>query len=148
MSDFHAGPAGSGDVLMDVLRGAGIGPNSVVRVAGRDGLAPLIWLCRKGFQDVGYVRLGAGGAREAADLLLVLHDPPQSELSAILTRHGWLKEGGVLVLQTRDQRASDGSDPVHPLLEAAGFQIERCLLRHFKELHVARRMPSALRRAA
>ncbi len=148
MSDVHAGPAGSGDVLMDVLRGVGIGPNSVVRVAGRDGLAPLIWLCRKGFQDEGYTCLGAGCAREAGDLLLVLHDPPRSELPAILTRRGWLKECGVLVPQTRDQRALDGSDPVHPLLEAAGFQIERCLLRHLKELHVARRMPSTLRQAA
>jgi hypothetical protein len=133
---------------MDVLHDAGIGLDSVVRVAGRDGLAPMIWLCRKGFTDVGYVRLGAGGAREPADLLLVLHDPSPQELNALLARHGGLKEGGVLVLQTQDTRAADGSDPVHPVLEAAGFRVERCVLRHFKELHVARHVPQRMRQAA
>src|ERR1035437_9255498 len=104
---------------MAVLRDAGIGRSSVVRVAGRDGLGPLIWLCRRGFEEVGYVRRDAGGPREPADLLLVLHDPPPAELQALLAQHGWLKDGGVLILQTRDLRAPDGPDPVHPVLERA-----------------------------
>jgi hypothetical protein len=150
MDDSSPRPAGSGDLLMALLHDAGIGLNSVVRVAGRDGLGPLIWLCRRGFEDVGYVRLGAGGPREPADLLLVLHDPPPAELEALLAQHGALKEGGVLILQTREMRAPDGQDAVHPVLEKAGYRVERCVLRHFRELHVARHMhdPSGLQRAA
>src|SRR5271170_5412717 len=130
------------DLLMDVLHDAGIGRSSVVRVAGRDGLAPLIWLCRKGFQDVGYVRPGAGGPREPADLLLVLHDPSPGELATLLAQHGLLKDDGVLILQTREQRAPNGSVPVHGLLEKAGFRVERCVLRQYRELHVARHIPA------
>jgi hypothetical protein len=145
MDDFLSRRAKQGDTLMAVLRDAGIGPDSVVRVAGRDGLAPLIWLCRQGFSDVGYVRLGAGGMNEAADLLLILHNPPPEEMQALLRRHGGLKPGGVLVLQTRE---ADGSDRVQSMLDAAGFRVERCLQRHFKVLHVARHIPQRMRQAA
>jgi hypothetical protein len=150
MDDSSLRPTGSGDLLMAVLHDAGIGLNSVVRVAGRDGLGPMIWLCRRGFEDVGYVRLDSGGPREPADLLLVLHDPPLAELEALLAQHGALKEGGVLILQTKDLRDAVGHDPVHPVLEKAGYRVERCVLRQFRELHVARHAhaASALKKAA
>jgi hypothetical protein len=147
MNKNQAGPQGSGDLLMDILQEAGIGRRSVVRVAGRDGLGPVIWLCRKGFEDVGYVRLGAGGPRDAADVLLVLHDPSPAEWQALLDHHHGLKDGGVLILQTHPLRANDGSDPVHGRLEQAGLRVERCVLRQFRELHVARQT-GAMRRAA
>jgi hypothetical protein len=148
MVDSSPGAERSGDVLMAVLHEAGIGLNSVVRVAGRDGLGPLIWLCRRGFEDVGYVRLDAGGPREPADLLLVLHDPPPAELRALLEQHGWLKDGGVLILQTRDLRAPGGCDPIHPVLEKAGYRVERCVRRQLRELHVARHAPAGISQAA
>jgi hypothetical protein len=140
---------GSGDLLMTVLSQAGIGPDSMIAVAGRDALGPMIWLCRRGFQHVSHVRLAAGGPREPADLLLVLHDPSPPELTTLLSHHGWLKDDGVLILQTRDLRQPDGHDPVHPVLEAAGFRVERCVLRHLRELHVARHVPDGgFKRAA
>jgi hypothetical protein len=148
MDDCSPRAEGSGDVLMAVLHDAGIGRSSVVRVAGRDGLGPLIWLCRRGFEDVGYVRLDSGGPREPADVLLVLHDPAPAELQALLAQHGWLKDGGVLILQTRDLRAPDGHDPLHPVLEKAGYRVERCVRRQLRELHVARHGPAGLRQAA
>jgi hypothetical protein len=133
---------------MAVLSDAGIGPQSVVRVAGRDGLAPLIWLCRRGFEDVGYVRLESGGPREEADLLLMLHNPQPDDLARLLSRHAGLKDGGVLILQTRRPPAWE-SDPAHTLLEAAGFRVERCVARQQRQLHIARYVPAyGIRHAA
>jgi hypothetical protein len=128
----------SGAVLMSLLREAGVGPRSRVRVAGRDGLAPLIWLCRSGFDDVGYVRLGSGGPREPADVLLALGGLSLGELETLLSEHGLVREGGALIIKTPDLRGADGRDPVHAILERAGFHVEHCVHRQTQELHLAR----------
>ena len=139
----------SGAVLMDLLRQAGVGPRSLVRIAGRDGLAPLIWLCRYGFEDVAYVRLGAPAPREPADVVLALGCMDLDEVTRLLAEPHLLREGGVLVLKTPILTAQDGRDPVHEVLERAGFSVERCLPRLRQELHVARFEPATgLPRAA
>ena len=139
----------SGAVLMDLLRQAGIGPRSLVRIAGRDGLAPLIWLCRYGFQDVAYVRLGAPAPRDPADVVLALASMTLDEVARLLAEPHLLRDGGVLVLKTPIPDAQDGRDPVHEVLEHAGFHVERCLHRHTQELHLARFEPATgLPRAA
>ncbi len=139
----------SGAVLMDLLRQAGVGPRSLVRIAGRDGLAPLIWLCRYGFEDVAYVRLGAPAPHVPADLVLALGCMDLAEVGRLLAEPHLLREGGVLVVKTPILGAVDGRDPVHDVLEHAGFHVERCLHRQTRELHVARFEPATgLPRAA
>jgi hypothetical protein len=138
------------DLLSSVLTDAGLDKTSTINVTGKDGLAPLIWLCRHGFDHVAYVRSGPGCPRQAADALLVLHTTPLAELERLLAEPGQLREGGVLIIQTPDLRASDGRDPIHALLRRAGYRIERCIMRRNGELHVARRQnePANWRRAA
>ncbi len=131
-------PTRSGVVLMNILREAGIGPRSVVRVAGHGALAPLIWLCRLGFADVGYIRPGVGGPREPADVLLALDGLTLAELERLIGEHGLVREGGVIVVKTPDLRVAGDRDPVHDALERAGYHVERCVHRHAQELHVAR----------
>lgn len=143
--------AHAADLLSSVLADAGLSPSSTISVTGKDGLAPLIWLCRHGFEHVTYVRSGQGCPRQAADALLVLRTTPLAELEQILAQPGQLREGGVLIVQTPDLRTPDGDDPIHAVLERAGFRIERCIMRRQNcELHVARRKTdrSAWRRAA
>jgi hypothetical protein len=141
LRDLRPAPS-SGAVLMSLLRQAGAGASSRIRVAGRDGLAPLIWLCRSGFEDVGYVRLIAGGPREPADVLLVLGGLGLDELEGLLAQHGLLREGGALILKTPCHAGPDGRDPVHAALDRAGYRLERCVHRHAQELHLARREPA------
>ena len=131
-------PTRSGVILMNILREAGVGPRSVVRVAGHGALAPLIWLCRLGFADVGYVRPGVGGPREPADVLLALDGVALPELERLLGEHGLVREGGVIVVKTPDLRLAGERDPVHDALELAGYHVERCVHRRAQELHVAR----------
>ena len=127
------------DVLSSVLAEAGVSNESSIRVAGKDGLAPLIWLCRHGFDHVAYVRLGQGAPREPGDVLLVLHTTTPAELEQLLNEPGQLREGGVLIVQTSHLRTPDGRDPIHAILERAGYVVESCVPRRCNELHVARR---------
>ena len=44
--------------MTGLFRRAGVDKTSVIRVTGRGGLATVLWLCRRGYEQVGYVRHG------------------------------------------------------------------------------------------
>jgi hypothetical protein len=136
------------DLFVRVLADAGISRKSAIRVAGRSGLVPLIWLCRHGFEDVAYLRQGCDAAHADADVVLMLDNTPQAELETLLHRPLHLREGGVLVVSAACRRARGGADPVRAVLEEAGYQIEHCLPRRDGQLHIARRRCTAMRGAA
>ncbi len=128
------------DPLSSILNDAGVTRASAVRVTGKAGLAPLIWLCRMGFDNVAYLRPGDAGPADPGDALLILHSATAGELERLLDDHGRLREGGVLIVQTPAGRApNSGRDPIHAVLEEAGYVVERCIHRHSREVHVARR---------
>jgi hypothetical protein len=132
-------PGHGADALSNILREAGVGAQSSVRVTGRDGLASLIWLCRHGFEDVAYVREGQGGPSDPGDVLLVLHSTPPDELERLLSKRPPVREGGILIVQTPACPLASGRDPIHLILERAGFAVERCIRRRSNEIHLARR---------
>jgi hypothetical protein len=124
--------------LTDLLHGAGLTKADTIRITGPAGLAALLWFCRHGYEQVGYV--GAGRAPcEDGDLLLVPQTCTVVELERILQHGPRPRQGGVLIVQTPQEVAEGGADPVHELLERAGYQVERCLHGRHRELHVARR---------
>jgi len=130
---------GATDLMSAILQDAGVRANSAVRVTGKDGLAPLIWLCRHGFEDVAYVRQGQGGPQNPGDVLLILHNTPPDELERLLNDRPPVREGGLLIVQTPALHTADGRDPIHLILERAGYAVERCIPRRSHEVHVARR---------
>jgi hypothetical protein len=136
------------DTLLQILQDAGVNARSAVRVTGKDGLAPLIWLCRHGFDDVAYVRPGDGAPKDPGDVLLMLHSTLPSELETLLNARLPVREGGILVVQTPALPRSGGRDPIHLILENAGYAVERCIARHANEIHIARRRPTTERRKA
>ncbi len=137
------------DPLSKILQDAGVRPDSAVRVTGKDGLAPMIWLCRHGFEDVAYVRQGQCAPQDPGDVLLVLHNTRPDELERLLNDRPPVRKGGLLIVQTPALHTADGHDPVHLILERAGYVVERCVLRRSNEIHVARRcVPANRRRAA
>jgi hypothetical protein len=127
----------SGALLLALLNQAGAGPGSRVRVIGRDGLAPLIWLCRQGFDDVGYICLAAGGPYEAADVLLALGGLTAHELAALPGQLRLLRDGGSLIVKTTPSGA-----PADALIDGAGLLVVRRVARHGHELRLAVKAPA------
>ena len=134
------------DPLMTLLRSTGVDRASLIRVTGPSGLSALLWLCRHGFQQVGYLKPGRGCPHEAPVALIVAHTCDAAWLARLLETGPHVREGGVLVFLSPLPKAG-ADDPIHRVFVAHGYEIERCLHGERRELHVARRRP-LLRRAA
>jgi hypothetical protein len=134
------------NTMADLLAQAGVGPSSVIRIAGPGGLAPLLWLCRHGYDQVGYLPQGPCPADDC-DLLMILHPGDAESLGHTLEKASHLKAGGVLVVQTPNPPADVVPDPLHLQLAASGYRVERCLHGAHREIHVARRQ-AVLKKAA
>ncbi len=128
--------------LSDLLSGAGLGKADTIRITGSAGLAALLWFCRHGYDQVGYVSTRRGCSEEG-DLLLVPQTCSVGQLEQILRSGPRPKHGGVLIVQTPQPPFESGFDPVHDLLARAGYDVERCLHGRHRELHVARRRARA-----
>jgi len=137
------------DILADLLRRAGVDKSSTIRVTGPAGLAALLWFCRHGYEQVGYVRGGPCPA-EDGDLVLAPQTCDVGALAGILAKGPHPRAGGVLIVQTPipDSATPAGADPVHELLARCGYNVERCVRGHHRELHVARRRLLPLEREA
>ena len=128
--------------LTDLLNGAGLGKADTIRITGSAGLAALLWFCRHGYEQVGYVG-ACRGSSEEGDLLLVPQTCSVGDLEQILRSGPRPKHGGVLIVQTPQPPSESAVDPVHELLARAGYEVERCLHGRHRELHVARRRAQA-----
>ncbi len=139
----------SSDPLIALLGQAKISKSSVIRVTGPSGLSALLWLCRHGFEQVGYQRPGAG-PHEQPDALIVAHTCDEARLEDLLARGPHVREGGALVFQSPlPEGSAAGIDPIHQILERYGYAVEQCRHGKRRELHMARRrfLP-ALQKAA
>jgi hypothetical protein len=136
-------------VIADLLKGAGVDKTSIIRITGPAGLAALLWFCRHGYEQVGYVRAGPCPADDG-DVVLAPQTCDVGELEALLKRGPHPRAGGVLIVQTPipDDATPGRGDPVHELLNRNGYRVERCLRGHHRELHVARRRGVSLDRKA
>jgi hypothetical protein len=132
--------------LSDVLAALGIGPESLIQVAGPDGLPALLWLCRQGYDHAAYVRCDAPRPPEPADALIIPHAACAASLARLLAGAPRVRPGGVLVVQARTYSADETA--VSDLLHDLGWAI---VLRHGRggrELIAARRADGVLSRAA
>jgi hypothetical protein len=134
-------PSPLNETLGDLLRTAGLDKAGTIRVTGPGGLAALLWFCRHGYEQVGWIGAGAGhGHSEDGDLLLVSQTCTVIELEILLRNGPRPRPGGVLIVQTPRPAPESPGDPVHDLLGKAGYRVERCLQGRHRELHVARRL--------
>jgi hypothetical protein len=139
----------SSDPLISLLARAGVSKSSLIRVTGSSGLSALLWLCRHGFDQVGYLKPGAG-PHEQPDALIVAHTCDEATLGNLLERGPHVREGGALVFQSPLPRVpAFGADPIHRLLKSHGYAVEECHHGQRRELHIARRLPHVpLKKAA
>jgi hypothetical protein len=107
---------------------------SVIRVVGGGGMHALLWLCRHGYEQVGFMH-GFSPA-EPADVVFAPDAGRPEVLDEILTQASHLSPGGLVVLRTRCGAASD-------LLSQRGFRIERRLRGRHRDVYVARRCATA-----
>jgi hypothetical protein len=139
----------SSDPLISLLKRANITKSSLIRVTGSSGLSAMLWLCRHGFEQVGYLRAGAG-PHEQPDALIVAHTCDEATLHDLLVTGPHVREGGALVFQSPLPRVlAFRADPIHRLLKNFGYAIEECHHGQRRELHIARRLHQApLKKAA
>ena len=129
----------SSDPLIALLARAHVTKSSVIRVTGPSGLSALLWLCRHGYEQVGYLRPGAG-PHEQPDALNVAHTCDEAGLEDMLAKGPHVREGGALVFQSPVPRVLGfRADPIHRLLRRYGYTVEQCHHGKRRELHVARR---------
>jgi hypothetical protein len=120
----------------------------LISVAGPDGLAAMISLCRDGFDHVECARQATcSSADEASDMLLIAGRLTTDELAAVLRRTlRLLRDGGVLVVQLELPR---DDQVVQAALKSAGLAVTTtlfdlkagCLVSHTID------RPDALRKA-
>jgi hypothetical protein len=120
--------------LCALLKSAGVLKTSVIRVVGGGGMHALLWLCRHGYEQVGFMH-GFSPA-EPADVVFAPDAGRPEVLDEILTQASHLSPGGLVVLRTRCGAASD-------LLSQRGFRIERRLRGRHRDVYVARRCATA-----
>ena len=143
------GLSGGGD-LVALLEQSHVHKSSLVRVTGPSGLSALLWLCRHGYDQVGYVRTGQGCPHEQPDAVIVAHTCDEASLRRLLSEGPHVREGGVLIFPSHLPVgvADAGPDPIHDCLDRYGYAVERCVHGSRRELHVARRLAQTWRKAA
>lgn len=130
--------------LLALLEAADIHRSSTIRVTGPSGLSALLWLCRHGYDQVGYLRSDQRGPHDEADAVLVAHTCDEVALIRILAAGPQVREGGALIVQTPQIEP----DRFRRLLERAGYNETQHLRGERRDLHVARRHVEFLRKAA
>jgi hypothetical protein len=121
------------------LAGLGIGRTSAIHLVGRGALAPSLWLCRHGFDEVTLLT-GARSPSEPADLLVSLDTTGATAFERLASDMPHVKLGGLVIVRT-DRRRRVDRDRATRLLGREGFRIERRLRHGRREVYVARREP-------
>ncbi len=147
MTSPSADPPRRAGALAALLEEAGVAKSSLIRVTGPDALPALIWLCRHGYDEVGYIRPDAGCPHESPDALILAHTCEAGELPRFLGVARRVRPGGVFVAQVH-LGPDDDSVQIEDGLRAAGFAIEQGFGGGRRAVIVARRNAAQLRRAA
>jgi hypothetical protein len=131
------GPQSAAEGVCAFLASLGIRKTSAIHLVGKGALAPLLWLCRHGFEEV--VMLSGGPApSEPADLLVSLETSGPAAFERLASDLPHVRPGGVVIVRTDHRRRADRSR-ANSLLGRHGFRIERRLRGDRRDVYVARR---------
>ena len=133
------GPGSAAEGVCAFLASLGIRKTSAIHLIGKGALAPLLWLCRHGFDEVAIVN-GAPAPSEPADLLLSLHTSGAAAFERLATGLPHVRPGGIVIVRTDLRRHAD-RERTSCLLGRYGFRVERRLRHGRREVCVARRDP-------
>jgi hypothetical protein len=131
-SGEEADPFASG--LGALLQRAGVLKTSVIQVVGEGGLQALLWLCRHGYEQVGFLH-GVGPA-EPAEVVLAPCAGDAASLDDALAQAAHLPAGGLMLVRACP---SIGGEATAERLRRCGFSVERRLPGRHRDLFLARR---------
>ena len=140
--------AGDGaSALSNVFEAAAIDRHSLIQLTGPDALASLLWLCRQGFENVGYVKCGQPHPAEPVDALVIPHRCTADELLTLLDGAPSVRPGGSLIFRSASGAAEESA--IENVLQRFGYRLHRRFGDARRVLNVARRRtPLALAKAA
>jgi hypothetical protein len=130
-------PFSAAEGVCAFLASLGIRKTSAIHLVGKGALAPLLWLCRHGFDEVAILSGGRAPA-EPADLLVALDTSDAAAFARLASDLPHVRPGGVVILRTDHRRRAD-RDRTSSLLGRHGFRIERRLRHGRRDVYVARR---------
>jgi len=130
-------PPSAAEGVCAFLAGLGIRRTSAIHLVGRGALAPLLWLCRHGFDEVAVLN-GGPAPSEPADLLVSLDTSGAAAFQRLATDLPHVRPGGVVIVRTDHRRRADRAR-TNSLLGRHGFRIERRVRHGRREVYVARR---------
>ena len=122
--------------LSQLFTDSGVSAASAIRVTGPGALPALLWLSRRGFQNVGCLQCGRRAPVDEADALLAAHTASGEWLSELLDHGPHVREGGVVIVQTRP---SVGGGAAARIFHGHGFDLVRRLPGTHRDVLVARR---------
>ena len=137
-SDTGEGSDSFASGLGALLERAGILKTSVIHVAGEGGLQTLLWLCRHGYEQVGFLH-GVGPA-EPADVVLAPCAGDAAALDDVLAQASHLPAGGLMLVRARPSMSGEATAE---RLRRAGFSVEACAPGRHRDLFLARRRDHA-----
>jgi hypothetical protein len=131
--------------LAQLLSDCGVRAASAIRVTGPGSLPALLWLCRRGYANVGCAQAGRKAPGDAADALLAAHTASGEWLADLLDHGPHVRPGGVMIVQTRPAL---GGGAAARLFHSHGFDLVRRLPGAHRDVLVARRAVGGLQQAA
>ena len=131
------GPLSAAQGVCAFLASLGIGRTSVIHLVGQGALAPLLWLCRHGFDQVTMLS-GGRTPSEPADLLVWLDVSGAAAFERLAGDLPHVRRGGVVIVRN-DPRGCSDRDRTGHLLGRHGFRIERRLQTGRRDVYIARR---------
>ena len=133
-SDLGEGDSSFASGLGALLQRAGVSKTSVIQVVGEGGLQALLWLCRHGYEQVGFLH-GVGPA-EPADVVLAPCAGDVDALGDALAQAAHLRAGGLMLVRARP---SMGGEATAERLARNGFAVEQRRSGAHRDLYLARR---------
>lgn len=122
--------------LARLLNEVGLRADSAIRVTGPGSLSALIWLCRRGYQNVGCLSAGRRAPADQADAVLAAHTASAEWLDDLLDHGPHVREGGVILVQGRPDLWAGAAARV---FHAHGFDLVRRLPGAHRDVLAARR---------
>lgn len=122
--------------LSQLFTDNGVDARSAIRVTGPGALPALLWLSRRGYQNVGCLNATRRAPGDEADALLAAHTASGEWLCELLDCGPHVREGGVVIVQTRP---SLGGASAARIFHGHGFDLVRRLPGAHRDVLVARR---------
>lgn len=134
--------AADGAALAHAFQRARVSKEGLVCVTGPAALTAMLWLARRGYHRAVLAASGSVRLGEPADVLLIPNACSAEQLKTLLSKGAWLREGGMLIVQTAGGQSDGGPEDPCVALASMGFELHCKLTDKGRTVLIARRAGS------